>query len=510
MKLFDLFKKKDVTKVVNERSSLVPQVKTVNRVERIIHDDIIELIWFSNGPRKNYRPEEHLAKSEFYAGDLRITLNITTSGPSEPSAIDINLVTREILDISGVEKLPYYPSYSELTPEQRTVYLKFLENPYDTSYEIGYAFILYYGLERFLLSNKFEKAFEVILKLRDIHSNQSFQSYSGNALVLSCLYHKRPDMMLKFIESINKDFELTFSDNLFLLSAYSFEIPLSSKDIIRLAKTFEFTNKNYISKYSEMFNETMSDIIFDKFKKPTILLGDILNKKDFSKLRIDEMKMFANISISNDNIKVPIISESFKLKKTFYDLLEETHESVKKELLELRKEGNAPNPKQKSITIEKKILVFDGQEEKSLLAELKRSGSDLLRKHFTYNQILDFYYKYRNIDSIYISKCIIFGEEDISMLDSMQKEYISSELKKLNEYGHIYSKKDLESHRAYIRGGFKGNIPAFKRLAIIHEKNKDYVKGIEICDRAIQYYQRWGMNTDEFEDRKKKLIEKNK
>jgi len=49
--------------------------------------------------------------------------------------------------------------------------------------------------------------------------------------------------------------------------------------------------------------------------------------------------------------------------------------------------------------------------------------------------------------------------------------------------------------------GFVGSIPAFKRLAIIYEKNGDYDKAIDICDRAIAY----GKTVQEFEERKSKI-----
>ncbi|WP_161879118.1 TerB N-terminal domain-containing protein [Alkalibacterium sp. MB6] len=504
MKFLDMFKKK----VKEESRQIVPQVKNLNRSELLIHNDLQDLIWFKNGPKRNYYPERSIDRSEVYTGDFRIVINFSVSGPEEPSVIDTKLVSREVRNLNEVEKLPYYPSYSEISPEQRGAYLKFLENPYNTAFEVGYAFILYYGLERFLLTDKFEPAFEVVLKLRDVHPNSSFQSYSGNALVLSCLYHKRPDMMVKFIESLDKDFELTFSDNLFLLSAYSFELPLYAKDIVRLAKTFEFTNKNYMSKYPDLFIETMTKLVLEKYKKEGILLSEILNRKEFSKLRTEDRGMFANISISDEKIRVPMIAESFKIKKTFYDLLEETHESVKKELADLRKKGSAPEVNQKSASKEKKLLVFDENLEEQLLSELKNSGSDLLRKHFAYIQLQDFYYKYRDIDSESLTKCIYFCEEDIRKLDEMHQQYISSELNKLKGISAILNDSEIESRKRYIEKGFQANIPAFKRLAIIYEKNKDYDKAIEICDQAVHYYQKWGMDANEFLDRKKKLIEK--
>ena len=128
-------------------------------------------------------------------------------------------------------------------------------------------------------------------------------------------------MMTKFIESSDKEYKFKFSDNLFLLSAYSFRLPLNSADIVRLSKTFEFTNKRYILKYPELFNKTLLKIMIKRHNQDSILLNDILKKKDFDKLRTEEMRMFANISISENEINIPLISESFMIKKTFYDML---------------------------------------------------------------------------------------------------------------------------------------------------------------------------------------------
>ena len=59
---------------------------------------------------------------------------------------------------------------------------------------------------------------------------------------------------------------------------------------------------------------------------------------------------------------------------------------------------------------------------------------------------------------------------------------------------------------------FNGSIPAFKRLAIIYEKTKDFKSAIDICDQAISYYTSVNMPTMafEFSERRMKLINKSK
>jgi hypothetical protein len=209
-----------------------------------IHEDLRNLVWVGDGKFKNYSQKQN-SESSYDLDGFRISISFMNQ--EEPSLIYTQQPVTQPREIAGIERPPYFPTYSGLTPEQKWVYLKLLSNPYDTSIDIGFVFILYYGLERHLLSGNFEEAFEVILKLRDVHTNKSFQSYSANALVLTCMLHERGDLISKFIESLDKEHEFTFSDNLFLICYYSFDLPLLPKDIMRMAKTFEFSNMNYES-----------------------------------------------------------------------------------------------------------------------------------------------------------------------------------------------------------------------------------------------------------------------
>ncbi|GAA0356787.1 hypothetical protein GCM10008932_07160 [Alkalibacterium iburiense] len=426
MKILNFFKRK-----AKKLSAKTPQKENqLSEINFTLHNDIKDIIWIKNGPKKNFNSDKVNKITEFEIGGIRYTIK-TSVETSEPSAIDIELpITKDVIQ-SDVSKLPYYPAYSSLSPDQRSNYLHYLSNPYNSSYDIGYVFLLYYGLERFLLGDKYEEAFHVINKLREVHKNESFQYYSGNALILSCIYKQRPDMMTRFIESSNKEYKLKFSDNLFLLSAYSFRLPLNSTDIIRLSKTFEFTNKRYISKYPELFNKTLLNIIEKRYDRNSILLNDILKKKDYDKLRTEEMRMFANVSISEKEINIPLLTESFIIKKTFYDLLYETHETVKVELADLRKEGKAPKDEKKKKSKKNTILTFDKVEESELLNELNNTRNNIIDRHFTYIKLQNFYYKYRgldsNLDSTYIDECIRYCKEDIKSLNDLQKAYVNYE-----------------------------------------------------------------------------------
>ncbi|MGN0106208.1 MAG: tetratricopeptide repeat protein [Hominilimicola sp.] len=154
----------------------------------------------------------------------------------------------------------------------------------------------------------------------------------------------------------------------------------------------------------------------------------------------------------------------------------------------------------------KKQLVFDSAQEKNLLNDLNRCKK-YIDKHFAYIALQDFYYKYRE-DSVYLNKCIKYCLEDISILSNMNAEYKADEIK---EHGFA---SQLSGDSSYIDGikkyGFSAPIPAYKRLCIIYEKQKDYTTALKYCNEAIDYYKAHNVTSqiDEFVNRKEKLSSK--
>jgi len=184
----------------------------------VIHPDIANLIWIGDGPYKNYSIEkEEMELSKF----SHLYMTIIKTGQIEPSSIFTSMQIKFPKIEEEVERPSYFPKYSTLLPEQRGIYLNYLANPYNSGVNIGYVFLFYYGLERHLLLGKIEEAFNVILKLRDIFSNKSFQSYSARALILSAMIRERGDLIVNFIESLDKDYEYDFDANLLLICFFS-------------------------------------------------------------------------------------------------------------------------------------------------------------------------------------------------------------------------------------------------------------------------------------------------
>lgn len=492
----------------NQTSSIPTEISVRNTAMQSehsilsVHSDIRDYLWIGDGKQKNYFPTP---SRKTLSSSNGIILSISFGEEEEPSLLYLGLPISN--STNPVERPPYYPTYRGLTPEQRGVYWRLLANPYDNTIDVGYVFILYYGLERYLLTDKYENVIDIILKLRDVHSNKSFQMYTANAIILTCLSRQRADIVNRFMNSLDKEHEFNFSPNLFLLCKYALRLPLTAEDTMRLAKSFEFTKSNYINKYPDLFRKTLSSNISEKYKEDAIPWEKLLSNTDFKRLPSEETTIFANISIRDKTIKIPSIISSFKLKKNIYDLLDRTHEDVKKHLTEMKKEG-LKIPERSSNKKEKEEMTFDKGLEGELLAIYKKAKNDSLEQHFASISLQDFYYKYRGLDSIYLDKCIEYCKDDISRLPNIQRIYIADERQRILSRSLLSPTE--KQHKISEITPFNGSIPAFKRLAIIYEKEKDYSCAINICDQAISYYTSadMPMMVLEFNERRMKLMSK--
>lgn len=117
------------------------------------------------------------------------TGKLTNSRPADPSQIDVGLHATLATEAA---RLPYWPCYAHLIPQQRFIYLSWLSsNRRSIPSEDGYLFIYYYGLERRILVDDKDKAevFSEVYRLRRMHAEQSpkgprgsFQGYSTGLL----------------------------------------------------------------------------------------------------------------------------------------------------------------------------------------------------------------------------------------------------------------------------------------------------------------------------------------
>lgn len=434
----------------------IQKSELLNSEEKIsLHQDLLDLIWIADGKYKNYTSEPVKNINSFYIDGIKINVSVSYTS-EEPSLIYTKLKLINPKNI--VERPSYYPSYDGLSPEQRWVYLQLLRNPYDTNIDIGYVFILYYGLERHLLLGDFDRAFDLILKLRDVHKNPSFQHYSANALILTAMFHKRGEKISDFINSLDKEYECNFSDNLFLICYYSLNIPLQAKDIMRMAQTFEFMNNHYIRKYPDIFCEILSNILLEKYGNTSVALNKFVSQSELREIKYEEIGMFANMSIIDKKIKIPILYDVPKLKKEMNILLEETHNRTKIKLSVMRKDGSIKEHigNIKNITKQKKPPI-----DERLLKDLPSSAS-CLSKHFHYQDQIQAFYTRRDEDFKYLEIAIEACKKQISM-------------SKEAAYAFLHDNPQFERLPSHV---------GYKQLCIIFDKQGNYSEAISLAEKA--------------------------
>jgi len=473
--------------------SLRPTNALSDGSDLIVHNDLTGMLWIADGPLKNYTE----APPEQYTFDCYgIDIAFTFRTEAEPSAIYTKMPIAQVSNIKSVERPPYFPRYSELTPEQRGVYWHLLGNPYNPNINIGFVFILYYGLERHILSGDYEKAVDVILKLRDVHDNSSFQSYSASAIMLTSMIRNRLDILNKFLESLDKPYKLNISHDILLLCKLLINDPLTSKDIMKFSKIFGFTKTNYIKNYPDLFEKALDLNIQQKFQCSDINVSSFVDKGDFNRAPKEIRILFANVSIETRDLQIPLIAGIPKFQSAMFNLLDITHEQIKAQLAKKRKSGEIHNIEKSTMPKPKSGIIhtFDSAREKELLEVIEKCKR-VTDRHFYFIELQNLYYKSRSEDERYLELCIKCCIEDIALLGQLQDEH---------------RREESQSHQLVDATHFLGKIPAFERLAIIYDKQKQFDKAIKICDDAIIYYSKYGMPTESqsFEERKGRLMAK--
>jgi len=113
-----------------------------------------------------------------------------------------------------------------------------------------------------------------------------------------------------------------------------------------------------------------------------------------------------------------------------------------------------------------------------LLSALEFEDGSATSTHFTYNALIDLYYKQRDDKENAIDQCIGYCLRDIEIADDFVEEF-----------------------------GDVPRIPSFKRLAIIYEKQGRNKDALDVCDQAIKIGTTDGTKGG-FEARKKRIRKK--
>ena len=564
MGFFDFLKKKNqesespqpivTRRVVPETQKQEPEVVTQNAISQEsvkndaivttntteisknvrLHPDLGGLVWIGDGKFKNYTDSQNNI-NRFEVGDLSFTLSFGQE--TEPSLIFTSLPVKKPSSIENVDRPPYFPSYSGLTPEQRFIYLRLLNNPYDASIDIGYIFILYYGLERHLLQGDFDKAFNVILKLRDVHKNKSFQSYSANALILTAKLYERGEMIMEFLKSLDKEWEYNFSDNLFLLCCYSFNAPITPAIIMRMAKTFEFDNTNYIKKYPDMFERCLRDVLMENSSDDRVFLEKYFTKAELKKIKTQDVPIFANMSIRSKSIPVPLLSEGFKLKRDMSLALEKAHELAKAAIADSRKKGTLIEaakpvekkkpPVQDAVLDKADVAIKRHQFDRSKIPQGTFTHEDfsvdknpIVKKHFDCIEVVQKNYARRNEGVNFLKKAVdackkqidisaeaaywLYAERDFRR-KQIEQEY---GMTPIEHFRKIRAESGLPPPEDWYDPCGMPEHTGYKQLCIICEKQGFWDEIINIAEQARE--EGWRGDWDKRIEKAKKKLDQGK
>lgn len=273
-----------------------------------VPEDVFDLLWFKNGP---FASDYYYDCGEYF--------------DEEPSLIDVTLPVKPgVNDI----KIGYYPSYTKLSPIQRYEYINWLKNV-DSDTDISYVFVFYYGLERYIFTENYERSVAMMFKLLNrFGDNKSFRFYCTNALIIASVVHQRID----WIQMIDDDFldpiKLATVKAMLLKKFYP-------EDIIKFSKIVGWTNDRYIKNNYDLFFGFLEQNLNQTFGTNFYPI-DLSDCKKYDKTN---NLMLANYSLSQEmrNVKMLDVLENKRIQKDLYGLLEKTHEDTKIKLRNDRK-----------------------------------------------------------------------------------------------------------------------------------------------------------------------------
>lgn len=258
-------------------------------------------------------------------------IDFEREAPDDPSTIYSSLVVRFPEATHVVKDLPYFPTYTGMTPEQRGVYLAWLTD-ITKPVSIGYAFVYFYGLERHLIFGDFEGALKEILLLRKYHDNPSFQGYSASAILHSCLLRKRIDVL----ENIYFNEGFNYFDNSTLLILHQNSLGLTPEMLIQLAYVMPGVNRKYLRQDPDLFRQELTNLLMVKFSKGTYSFADRYNLENVEGI---PYPILANISFPSELRSPPLPNlirhQPFQMEMIrFYD---EVSELVKQNIFSRKK-----------------------------------------------------------------------------------------------------------------------------------------------------------------------------
>lgn len=435
---------KTTAKPVVHEGNLVAGNKSYN-----INPKILPLLYFTDGQLKNIDTEV-----------------------GEPSAISINFPVAE----GQFQKLNYYPSYSELTPEQRDGFLSWLSTDLSNIPDIGFAFLLLYCLERNILHDEYlEESLKIISKLQSQINNGSFDYYSSTSIGYIFFIHKRLDL-LKYVDLNKCDIKLQI-----LLSHR-----LSADQLIALASKVDFRNQHYIKEYPELFKKALVENLKRNFGSEYFEY-ELSNIQKLKK----EPYMFSNYSLRKGNnrpdLLMPDPLSDRKLCHDIYAELQKAHDQVKG-FLEIKRAVESKKDKSKKKIAKPKRINSKTGYPMSTDKQIRNATEQLklTRKFLKNNQI-----------SSYSSRSSQEKMEDLVWNNSAEK-MDSADLE--------YKKGEWDKAEKLWLTCVAINYRAANRLRIMYQKEHRFNDAVQIIDFAVDSPVLRKINNDSYiTDFKKKL-----
>ena len=464
--LVKLFKKHDKitsSNTVNVDQNDVPNTSKLPTAKPVVHEGnlvagnksyninpkILPLLYFTDGQLKNIDSEV-----------------------GEPSAISINFPVAE----GQFQKLNYYPSYSELTPEQRDGFLSWLSTDLSNIPDIGFAFLLLYCLERHILHDEYlEESLKIISKLQSQINNGSFDYYSSTSIGYIFFIHKRLDL-LKYVDLNKCDIKLQI-----LLSHR-----LSADQLIALASKVDFRNQHYIKEYPELFKKALVEDLKRNFGSECFEY-ELSNIQKLKK----EPYMFSNYSLRKGNnrpdLLMPDPLSDRKLCHDIYVELQKAHDQVKG-FLEIKRAVESKKDKSKKKIAKPKRINSKTGYPMSTDKQIRNATEQLklTRKFLKNNQI-----------SSYSSRSSQEKMEDLVWNNSAEK-MDSADLE--------YKKGEWDKAEKLWLTCVAINYRAANRLRIMYQKEHRFNDAVQIIDFAVDSPVLRKINNDSYiTDFKKKL-----
>ena len=443
--LVKLFKKHDKitsSNTVNVDQNDVPNTSKLPTAKPVVHEGnlvagnksyninpkILPLLYFTDGQLKNIDSEV-----------------------GEPSAISINFPVAE----GQFQKLNYYPSYSELTPEQRDGFLSWLSTDLSNIPDIGFAFLLLYCLERHILHDEYlEESLKIISKLQSQINNGSFDYYSSTSIGYIFFIHKRLDL-LKYVDLNKCDIKLQI-----LLSHR-----LSADQLISLATEVDFRNRYYIKEYPELFKKALIESLKREFGSEYFEY-ELSNIQKLKK----EPYMFSNYSLRKGNnrpdLLMPDPLSDRKLCHDIYAELQKAHDQVKG-FLEIKRAVESKKDKSKKKIAKPKRINSKTGYPMSTDKQIRNATEQLklTRKFLKNNQI-----------SSYSSRSSQEKMEDLVWNNSAEK-MDSADLE--------YKKGEWDKAEKLWLTCVAINYRAANRLRIMYQKEHRFNDAVQIIDFAV-------------------------